>query len=60
MYTNEYGLQRLALETPQARVREARQAERAQIAHAAHQAPAAPASQPRLARLLAGLHLTTR
>ena len=57
MYTNEYGLQRLALETPQARVRTAR---RAQIARTAHPAPAAPAQQPRLARLLAGLHLSTR
>ncbi|HET7078416.1 MAG TPA: hypothetical protein VFM49_13345 [Chloroflexia bacterium] len=60
MYTNEYGLQRLALETPQARVRAARRAERAQIALHAHQAPANTAPQPRLARLLAGLHLTTR
>ena len=59
MYTNEYGLQRLALETPQARVREAHRAQIAQTARSAQPAPAAPA-QPRLARLLAGLHLSTR
>jgi hypothetical protein len=59
MYTNEYGLQRLALETPQARVREARRAQLAQMARSAQSAPA-PAQQPRLARLLAGLHLSTR
>jgi hypothetical protein len=59
MYTNEYGLQRLALETPQARVREARRAQIAQTARSAQPAPAAP-PQPRLARLLAGLHLSTR
>ena len=59
MYTNDYGLQRLALETPQARVREARRAQLVQTARSAQPAPAAPA-QPRLARLLAGLHLSTR
>jgi hypothetical protein len=60
MYTNEYGLQRLALETPQARVREARRAQLAQTARTTQPAPAAQAHQPRLARLLAGLHLSTR
>jgi hypothetical protein len=60
MYTNEYGLQRLALETPQARVREARRAQLAQTARNTQPAPTTPAQQPRLARLLAGLHLSTR
>ena len=60
MYTNEYGLQRLALETPPARVREARRGQIAQTIRTAHPASATPAQQPRLARLLAGLHLSTR
>jgi hypothetical protein len=60
MYTNEYGLQRLALETPQARVRAARRAQIAQTTRATQPASAALAAQPRLARLLAGLHLSTR